>query len=75
MVFSISNEAPFGSYLSECRLAGNERVPLGRRKALHRLLEPLGVRTTGSVEKLMGPYREDPDAFMLEHLFDEEEAA
>jgi len=75
VVLSISNEGPFGWYLSECRLAGNERVPIGRRKALHRLLEPLGVRTGGSVEKLMGPYREDPDTFLLEHLFDEEEAA
>jgi len=75
VVFSISAEAPFGWFLSECRLAGNERLPLRLRRDLHLMLERLGVRTRGSVEKMMNPYRTNPNNNDFEGLFDLDEVA
>lgn len=75
VVFSIRAEAPFGWYLSEAKLAENERLPLKLRRDLHRMLIASGVRTEGSVEKMMNPYRNDPNAVDFEDFFDLDEAA
>ncbi len=74
VVFSISAEAPFGWYLSEAKLAENERLPLKLRRDLHRMLKGYGVRTDGSVEKMMNPYRNDPNPFMMDDFLDLDEA-
>ena len=75
VVFSISAEAPFGWYLSEAKLAENERLPLNLRRDLDRMLNDCGVRTDGSVEKMMNPYRNDPNPFMMDDFLDLDEAA
>jgi hypothetical protein len=75
VVFSISAEAPFGWYLSEAKLAENERLPLKLRRDLHRMLVAAGVRTDGSVEKMMHPYRNDPNPFAMDDFLDLDEAA
>jgi hypothetical protein len=75
VVFSISMEAPFGWYLSEAKLAENERLPLRLRQDLQQMLNGCGVRTEGSVEKMMGPYRNDPNPFMMDDFLDLDEAA
>ena len=62
-------------YLSEAKLAENERLPLKLRRDLHRMLNGCGVRTDGSVEKMMGPYRNDPNPFMMDDFLDLDEAA
>lgn len=75
VVFSISAEEPFGWYLSEAKLAENESLPLKLRRELHRMLNGYGIRTDGSVEKMMGPYRNDPNPFMMDDFLDLDEAA
>ena len=69
VVFSISRDTPFGWYVSGIRLAQNGSVPLDRKRELHELLEARGVRTNGSVESLMSPYRRGvPDELDIEEL-------
>ena len=75
VVFSISAEAPFGWYLSEAKLAENERLPMKLRQDLHRMLIAFGVRTKGSVEKMINPYRNDPNPFVMEDFLDLDEVA
>ena len=38
-------------------------------------LADCGIRTNGSVEKMLRPYRNEPDAFDFDELFDLDEAA
>ena len=75
VVFAIDSEVPFGWYLSETRLAENERVPRRLRDELKLLLKAEGVRTEGSVDKLIGPYRSDHNPFMMEDFLELDEAA
>ena len=75
VVFSISAEAPFGWYLSEARLANNKRLPQSQREDLFQMLIASQVRTEGSVEKLMNPYRREPRAFLMDDFLDFDEAA
>ena len=75
VVFAIDSEVPFGWHLSEAKLANNERVPRLLREELKALLEAQGVRTEGSVEKMMGPYRTDANPFMMNDFLDLDEAA
>jgi hypothetical protein len=75
VVFSISAEAPFGWYLSEAKLAENERLSLKLRQNLHRMLIASGIRTGGSIEKMMNPYRNDLNPFMMDDFLDLDEAA
>ena len=75
VVFSISAEAPFGWYLSEAKLAENERLPLRLRRDLQQMLNGSGVRTEGSVERMMNPYNSDPNPFMMNDFLDLDEAA
>ncbi len=56
VVFAISADKPFGWHLSECKLAQNERVPEPLSRELESLLEFAGVRTTGSIENMMGHF-------------------
>jgi hypothetical protein len=70
VVVCIRHEAPFGWYLAECQLADNERVPPRLKKDLKALLAHCGIRTTGSVENLMRPYRNGPDEIDLDLVFD-----
>lgn len=74
VVFSINSEAPFGWYLSECRLAKNERVPSGLAKELKALLGEHGVRTERSLERMIGPYLSDDDELNFD-FFDIDMAA
>ena len=50
-------------------------LPLKLRRDLHRMLNGCGVRTDGSVEKMMNPYRNDPNPFMMDDFLDLDEAA
>lgn len=75
VAFAIDSEAPFGWYLSEAKLAENGRLPHDLREELHRMLADCSIRTNGSVEKMLRPYRNEPDAFDFEGLFDLGEAA
>lgn len=75
VVFAIDSEAPFGWYVSEARLADNARLPRKLREALNGLLAGYGIRTDTSVEKLVGPYRNDHNPFMLDDFLDLDEAA
>lgn len=75
VVFAIDSEAPFGWFLSEAKLAENGRLPRDLREDLHRMLAEQGIRTDGSVDKLLRPYRNDPDAFHFDDLLDFDEAA
>lgn len=68
VVFAINSEKPFGWYLSEAKLADNERLPRLLREELHELLESCGIRTDGSVERMVGPYRNNLNMFMLDDL-------
>lgn len=70
VVVCIRHEAPFGWYLAECQLADNERVPPRLKKELKALLAHCGIRTTGSVENLMRPYRDAPDEIDINLMFD-----
>lgn len=74
VVFAIDSEAPFGWYLSESRLAENERVPWELREELDALLVGHGVRTERSLERMMGQYLRDEDETDLD-LFDFDMAA
>jgi hypothetical protein len=74
VVFAIDSEAPFGWYLSESRLAENERVPRELREELDTLLEGHSVRTERSVERMMGQYLRDEDEPNFD-LFDFDMAA
>ena len=69
VVFAIDSEAPFGWYLSESRLAQNERVSWELREELDALLEGHGVRTERSVGRMMGKYLRDEEETDFE-LFD-----
>ena len=64
VVFCISADKPFGWHLTECKLAGNERVPEAILCELKSLLEFSGVRAGGSVEEMM--------SFFVNHGFDAE---
>mgnify|MGYP003564549257 CR=1 FL=1 len=75
VVVSIGNEPPFGWYLSEAKLARNAGLPRQLRKELKSFLNTLGVRAEGSVEKLISPYREDPDLLLIDDVFDLDDAA
>lgn len=75
VVFAIDSEAPFGWVLSEAKLAENARLPRDLREDLHRMLDDQGIRTDGSVEKLLRPYRNDPEMLDLDDIFDLDEAA
>lgn len=75
VVFAIDSELPFGWHLSEAKRANNERIPRLLREELKALLEMQGVRTEGSVEKMMGPYRTDVNPFMMNDFLDLDEAA
>jgi hypothetical protein len=70
VVACIQNEAPFGWFLSEMKLAKNERVPGALKRELKSLLEHCGVRTVGSVEDMMRPHRHPIHVDDFEHLFD-----
>jgi hypothetical protein len=70
VVICIQNEAPFGWFLSEMKLANNERVPGALKRELKSLLEHCGVRTIGSVEDMMRPHRHPMHVDDFEHLFD-----
>lgn len=74
VVACIQNEAPFGWFLSEMKLANNERVPGALKHEVKALLEHCGVRTVGSVEDMMRPYRHPMAIDDFEHLFDIEAA-
>ena len=75
VVFSINAEAPFGWHLSETRLADNLRLAPKQRQELYRMLNSCGIRTEGSVERLMNPYRREPRAFLMDDFFDFDTAA
>ena len=75
VVFAIDSEAPFGWYLSESRLAQNERVPWELKEELDTLLEGHRVRTERSVERLMGQYMREDDEPDFDALFDFDMAA
>lgn len=68
VVFAIDSEEPFGWYLSEAKLADNERVPRALREVLNEMLEGCGIRTGESVEAMMRPYRNDSNPFGLDDL-------
>lgn len=70
VVFAIDSEAPFGWYLSESRLADNERVPREQGEELDTLLEAHGVRTERSLARLMGPYLREEDETDFEAWFE-----
>lgn len=70
VVVCIQNEAPFGWFLSETKLEGNQRVPSALKRELKNLLEHCGVRTVGSVEDMMRPHRHPVEIDDFEHLFD-----
>ncbi|MDG3039813.1 hypothetical protein [Roseicyclus marinus] len=75
VVFSINSEGPFGWYLSEAKLANNEKLPLRLRRELEEVLRTCGVRVEGSVERMMNSYRSNPNPYMVHEFFDFEEAA
>ena len=75
VVFGIDSEAPFGWYLSESRLAENERVPRELHKELDALLEGHGVRTERSVARMMGKYLREEDEPDFSAFFDFDMAA
>lgn len=58
LVIRIRNEAPFGWFLCEVKLARNERAPLALRQELQALLKHCGVRTQGAVRAMMDCYQE-----------------
>lgn len=70
VVVCIQNEAPFGWFLSETKLEGNQRVPSVLLSELKSLLEYCGVSTVGSVENMMRPHRYPAEIDDFEHLFD-----
>lgn len=70
VVLCLQNEAPFGWYLSEAKLAENQHLPRTLRKELHALLEHCGVRTGGSLEAMIRPYRQQEDVMEFEDMFD-----
>ena len=74
VVFAIDSEAPFGWYLSERRLAENERVPRELNEELDALLEGHGVRTERSLARMMRPYLREEDELDFD-LFDFDMAA
>ncbi|MDG3039820.1 hypothetical protein [Roseicyclus marinus] len=61
VVFAIDSEAPFGWYLSESRLAENERVPRVLAEELAALLGEHGVRIDRSLERMMEPFLREED--------------
>lgn len=58
VIFSITREVPFGWYLSECKLPGNDQVPSETQNELRRLLKECGVNRSKSVEKLVSYFHE-----------------
>lgn len=70
VVFAINNEVPFGWFLAEAKLAGNERVPRPRREELMALLAAQGIRTEGSVKKMMGSHWSDLHPFIMGDHFE-----
>ena len=58
VIFSITREVPFGWYLSECKLPGNDQVPPETQNELRRLLKECGVNRSKSVEKLVSYFHE-----------------
>lgn len=74
VVFAIDSETPFGWYLSESRLAQNERVPWELAEEPEALLDGHGVRTERSLARMMGPYLREEDELDFD-LFDFDMAA
>lgn len=58
VIFSITREVPFGWYLSECKLPGNDQVPAETQNELRRLLKECGVTRSRSVERLVSYFHE-----------------
>ena len=52
------------------KLAENQHLPRTLRKELHALLEHYGVRTGGSLEAMIRPYRQQEDVMEFEDMFD-----
>lgn len=75
VVFAIDSEAPFGWYLSEAKLAKNERLPVKLQQDLRQMLTSRGIRSEVSVETMMHPYRDVPPTFMMDDFLELEEAA
>lgn len=69
VVFCICADKPFGWHLSECKLAGNDRVPEPIVCELKSLLEFASIRTGGSVEEMMSHFVNHRFEADLEELF------
>ncbi len=52
------------------KLAENQRFPRALRQGLHTLLEHYRVRTDGSLEAMIRPYRHQEDVMEFEDMFD-----
>ena len=70
VVVCLHNEAPFGWFLAEMREVDNARVSSPWKHEVKALLAHCGVRTAGSVENLMRPYRHFGDIDDYDELFD-----
>lgn len=57
VAFSIAADAPFGWHLLEEKLAKNEDVPADLQEELHDVLKRCGIRTNGSIERMMARYQ------------------
>lgn len=66
VILRIQNDAPFGWFLAEMRLAANNRVPTDLKLEIKALLGHWGVRTGRSVESMMRPHRCQMDEFVLD---------
>jgi hypothetical protein len=63
VVFTISNDTPFGWYLSEARHEQNAKLTPNLSKELHRLLCDLGIARTNSMEQLTRSFLGGGDDF------------
>lgn len=70
VVLCIQNEAPFGWYLSEMKLANNRSVRGDLKAEVLSLLEHCGVRTGASVENMMRRHRSTDEQIDFDDLFD-----
>ncbi len=68
VIFSLNADAPFGWCLSECKLAGNARVPVHLARELESILEFSGVRTTGTLEQMMRHFPSEDEETEMEDL-------
>lgn len=67
VVFAIDREAPFGWYLSEARFAENQLISQQMRRDLAELLKSHGIRTAGTIEAMLQPYRRDV-GFLIDQI-------